>query len=459
MLKKLGVKGDAAEVAVSILFTGGSPAMGSFVSQFPKKSRKTGTGLSMPPEELANSSSVWWQAAVPFALFSRSYMPHGSCFLWQPGLIALHVTSDSMIALAYFLIPAALVYLVRKRRDLVFNWIFWMFAAFILLCGTTHVMNIVTLWKPYYPLEGIIKLVTGVVSIITAVVLVPLIPRVLALPKPEELAIANRALAEQIAVTRRAEDELRKLNTELERRVTERTAALKRSNDDLAQFAYIASHDLQEPVRMVMNFTALLRRRYTNQLDAEAMTYITFAADGAARMHDLVSGMLSYAQLETPESDLLAPVDSRQALEEALDVLRMPIAEVKAEVIARELPLVRADKRQLGQIFQNLIANAIKYRRASPPRIEIWTESVNATGLVRFFVKDNGTGFDMRYKNRLFTMFQRLDNGQAGTGMGLAICKKIVQRHGGTIDVESTPGEGTTFSFTLPATVDMSHFI
>lgn len=392
-------------------------------------------------------------------LLSRDYLPHGHCYLWQPGLLALHVTSDSMIALSYFLIPASLIYLVRRRRDLVFNWIFWMFAAFILLCGTTHVMNVVTLWEPYYPLEGTIKLVTGVVSILTAIVLFSLIPRVLALPKPEELASANRALVEQMNVTLRAEEELKKLNGELERRVAERTAALTRSNEDLAQFAYIASHDLQEPVRMVANFTELLRRRYSAQLDEQAQSYITFASEGAARMHDLVGGLLSYAQLETPEADLLETVDSRVALSEALEALRVPIQEQGAKVIYGELPSVRADHTQLVQIFQNLVANAIKYRSDDPPNIEVWAETLVETGQVKLFVKDNGIGFDMRYKSRLFNMFQRLGSDRPGTGMGLAICKKIVQRHGGTIDVESSPGQGATFSFTLPATLPAGRFI
>jgi signal transduction histidine kinase len=393
-------------------------------------------------------------------LFSRNYMPHGHCFLWQPQLVALHVTADSLIALSYFMIPAALVYLVRQRRNIVFNWIFWMFAAFILLCGTTHVMNILTLWKPYYPLEGLIKLATGVVSIATALALIPLIPRVLLLPRPEELEAANRALAEQVRVTLRAEEELRKLNSELERRVWDRTAALKRSNEDLAQFAYIASHDLQEPVRMVANFTALLQRRYGHQLDDQARSYMNYAADGAARMHELVGGLLSYAQLETVDPEQFNPVKPGDAIQDALKALRIPIQEESAEVTVRgELPQVHVDRTQLVQIFQNLIANAIKYRNADPPRIEIWAESADGQERVQFFVRDNGIGFDTQYKHRLFAMFQRLQSDRPGTGMGLAICKKIVQRYGGSIDVESAPGRGTTFSFTLPATAAVPAFI
>jgi light-regulated signal transduction histidine kinase (bacteriophytochrome) len=210
---------------------------------------------------------------------------------------------------------------------------------------------------------------------------------------------------------------------------------------------------------MVANFTALLRRRYANQLDEEALSYITFAADGATRMHELVGGMLSYAQLETPDSELLESTNSVEALAEALEALRILIRSEKAEVIFAELPFVRADHTQLVQIFQNLVANAIKYRGENPPKIEIWAQSPRETGYVKFFVKDNGIGFDMRYKSRLFNMFQRLESDRPGTGMGLAICKKIVQRHGGTIDVESEPGLGATFSFTLPATVPVGHFI
>ena len=392
-------------------------------------------------------------------LLNKDFIPHGHCYLWRPEIIWLHVSSDGLIALSYFLIPAALLYLVKRRRDLVFHWMFWMFAAFILLCGTTHVMNIVTLWDPYYRLEGVIKLITGLVSIVTAFCLFPLVPRVLQMPQPEELAAANRALAAQIAVTKRAEEELRKLNAELELRVLERTGALQRSNEDLAQFAYVASHDLQEPLRMVSTYTALLQKRYGTKLDEQAHTFMNYAANGASRMHQLITDLLSYAQIDARDQRYIRSVDSRKAVDMALFSVRLSLEQAQAEVEIGDLPAVQADETQLTQIFQNMIANSLKYRSEAPPRIKIWAERIVDKDECRFFVQDNGTGFDMRFKDRLFNMFQRLENTQPGTGIGLAICKKIIHRHGGTIDVVSSPGAGATFSFTIPATVPAATLI
>jgi light-regulated signal transduction histidine kinase (bacteriophytochrome) len=224
---------------------------------------------------------------------------------------------------------------------------------------------------------------------------------------------------------------------------------LNRSNEELGQFAYIASHDLQEPLRMVASYTQLLSRRYKGKLDSDADEFIAFAVDGASRMQRLIQDLLAYSRVGTKGRDLVE-ISSEEALEQALINLRGAIEDKGAMVTHDPLPNVVADDMQLVQLFQNLIGNAIKYQSSGIPKVHI---SVARNGGKKwiFSVKDNGLGIDPQYFEKIFGMFQRLHKREefAGTGIGLAICKKIVERHGGTISVESEPGHGSTFRFAL----------
>lgn len=391
-------------------------------------------------------------------LFETDFMPHGMCYFWRPDVLWLNVVSDGLIAAAYFAIPVLLIELVRRRKNLTFHWMFWMFAAFILLCGTTHLLNVLTVWDPVYRFDGLIKLLTGIASMGTAIALLRLLPRILAIPLPEELAAVNRALAQQVAINRKTEEDLRSLNDQLESRVAERTAALERSNQDLSQFAYVASHDLQEPLRMISNYTQLLQRRYVSQMNDEAQSFMRFAVEGAGRMEDLVTDLLTYAQIDR-EAKPLREVDTRKAVEKAIDGLKLAIEREKAEITIDPLPIVLGDEAQVSQVFQNLISNSLKYRSTEPLQIRIWAVPGSSSKEWRFFIKDNGAGFDMQFRPRLFHMFQRLESRQPGTGIGLALCKKIIQHHGGRIDIESRVGLGTTVFFTLPATKGVGRVI
>jgi PAS domain S-box-containing protein len=223
---------------------------------------------------------------------------------------------------------------------------------------------------------------------------------------------------------------------------------LSRSNNDLRQFAYVASHDLQEPLRTVSSFTQLLARRYKGQLDAQADEFIAFAVDGANRMQRLIQDLLAYSRVGTEGQDL-RETSSDEALDHALLNLRAAIEESGARVTHAPLPTVLADERQLIQLFQNLVGNAVKYRGAAAPQVHIAATKENTTWI--FTVTDNGLGIDAEYFDRIFGMFQRLHTREtfSGTGMGLAICKKIVERHHGRIWVESTIGQGSTFYFVL----------
>jgi signal transduction histidine kinase len=226
---------------------------------------------------------------------------------------------------------------------------------------------------------------------------------------------------------------------------------LQRSNEDLERFAYISSHDLQEPVRMVGIYTGMLAHKYKDKLDAEGNQYIDFALEGAARIKNLIKDLLAYSRINTDAREF-QPTDTGAVLRQVLDNLQIAIRETNAQVTHDELPTVEADVTQLEQVFQNLIENAIKYRRNDePPKIHVTAEKKDDQWL--FKICDNGMGIDPGFHDQVFVAFKRLhaDRGKyPGTGIGLAIVKRIVERHQGRVWVESKPGEGSTFYFTIP---------
>ncbi len=258
---------------------------------------------------------------------------------------------------------------------------------------------------------------------------------------------------------KRANDELRQRGAELERAIQSlrlRTDELARSNQALEQFAYVASHDLQEPLRAVAGPLRLLQRRYEGQLDARAHEYIGHAVEGALRMEALIDDLLTYSRVGRKE-DLFQLTECDEALNDALKNLRMAIQESGAQVSRTALPTVRAVSAQLSLLFQNLLSNAIKFRRKdSPVHIQIGAEAQGHEW--RFHVADDGIGIDPQYFERIFLIFQRLHTRRdyPGTGIGLALCKRIVEHHGGRIWVTSEPGRGTTFFFTLPNQAPMA---
>ncbi len=263
---------------------------------------------------------------------------------------------------------------------------------------------------------------------------------------PIEIMLSPLKTADGIHITAAIRDiSVRKL---AEADLIEKIAELKRSNEELSQFAYIASHDLQEPLRMVSSYTQLLAQRYVGRLDADADDFIGFAVDGATRMQRLIQDLLAYSRTGTKRMDVVL-VSSEKALELAMANLASAIEDSGAKVTRDPLPEVHADETQLVQLFQNLIGNAIKYRTASTPAVHV--SAVQKRGRCQFSVKDNGLGIEPQYHDRIFGMFQRLHNRNefSGTGIGLAICRKIVERNGGEISVRSRLGRGSIFRFSL----------
>jgi PAS domain S-box-containing protein len=704
-------------------------------------------------------------------LWPNQFIPHGHCYLWKPGLVSLHFASDLLIAIAYYSIPTLLIYFIQKRKNFPFRRIFWLFGAFIVLCGTTHIMAVWTLWHPTYWLTGFVKLITAGVSLFTAFQLVHLLPLALALPNPAQLEETNLMLLEEIQERKRvetslreseerwqlviqgnndgiwdwnietnqifysprwkemlgyeedeiahcveewnqrvhpedialvqekfeaylqrqhpyyqaeyrlrckdgsykwilgqgqalwnsaglpirmvgshkditdrkqAEIELQQAKAELEQRVSERTTELsllnhqlrqeilerreveaalrhseqryrslveaasqvvwladstgqstgviwgwqeitgqtpeemkgwgwldvihpddrehsrrfwaeavaskscfeseyrlrtqtgsyrsflsrgvpvldqadrvlewvgtciditerkqaqaalldsrnqletevhqrtqeltianaalqaeiaerleaerqlsdlttdlQRSNQELEQFAYVASHDLQEPLRAITSYTQMLAKRYQGNLDEKADKYIYYIVDGATRMQQLIQDLLSYSRVGRSEMKL-HPVDCEALIKRVLKDLQVSIAENCATICIETLPSVVADASQLAQVFQNIIGNAIKYRSNEPPKIHVSATQQGDEWV--FSIQDNGIGIEPQYADRIFGIFQRLHTRReyAGTGLGLAICKKIIERHNGTIWLSSEAGAGATFYFSLP---------
>ncbi len=282
--------------------------------------------------------------------------------------------------------------------------------------------------------------------------------------KPERYEITDQEDLQSLSIAfmealnrKRAELELGRYRRNLEGLVEERTAELRRtlaelerSNAELEQFAYVASHDLQEPLRMVASYVQLLDRRYRSMLDEDAREFISYAVEGATRMQQLINDLLTFSRVGT-RGKPFEPTDCEEVLEEVTLNLKLSLEENDAALSHDPLPVVMADASQLLQLLQNLISNAIKFQ--SGRRSEIHIAAERQGGEWTFSVRDNGIGIDPAFHDRVFQFFQRLHSREdyPGTGIGLAICKKIVERHGGRIWVESEPDAGSTFFFTVPA--------
>ena len=528
---------------------------------------------------------------IGFLFGDTSFVPHGYCLLWRPDLVAMHVVSDAVIAVSYLSIPLGIAVFVRHRSDLYYKKIFWLFAAFIVACGVTHIFDIFTLWSPAYGAQGLVKACTAVISALTAIQLWPVIPQALALPSPSLLRKANEALEGRNRENERINAELTAIRDELEARVHERTAALaeanrrltereayfrslyratpimmhsldrdgrvieindawasrmgysrdevigqpslnfvaaeqhkqvkdeysdefwqkgscdrlrhtlvrkdgssfeteisaithadgaelqafavvvdvaereaaeaglrkkarelERANERLTQFSYVASHDLQEPLRKIVAFSDVLGGALAKN-NVEDMRYAASVMQEAAlRARQLVGDLLAFSRSANAELHILP-----HALADVVDVvlhdLSVAIKEAKAEVtVDVDGVVVEADRSQLVHLIENLVSNAIKYRKPdAPPSVTVTARHLPDQG-TEIAVEDSGIGFDAAYAALIFEPFKRLHTraDYPGSGIGLAICRTISDRHGWSISATSECGKGSRFAVLLP---------
>lgn len=395
--------------------------------------------------------------------FGNKMPPHGHCYLWDDRLVSLHVITDAIIVFAYFTIPIALVYLVRRREDLSFNYMFVLFAVFIFACGATHLVNIYNVWYGAYWFSGAVKAITAVASLGTAILVWPLIPKALAIPSTRDLHQLNDQLRERADSNARQARELEELSEQLEEQVRVRTAelenakyllevnnrALEESNRELEQYANITSHDLREPLKKIHSLAFLADSKLGSEDDVVVRQSVGDILKTSENMMELVDSLLSYAGIvsikEVPE-----PVNGNDVLDEVLSDLSLQIRQQKVSVISNPLPALPMQRYHLHQVLLNLVVNAITHGGGSDePVIEIGPLFLADQATVGFHVRDNGPGVPERDQARIFGFVERGGDG-GGSGIGLAICKKIVGQYGGRIELDSRPGEGANFKVYLP---------
>ncbi|BBD60821.1 two-component sensor histidine kinase [Nostoc sp. HK-01] len=414
------------------------------------------------------------------SFLSENFIPHGHCYLWQPELVWLHILSDSIIAFSYYSIPLMLVYFVRKREDIPFKNIFILFGAFIISCGTTHLIEIWTLWHPYYWLSGSIKALTAIISFYTALTLIPLVPQALALPSPAQMEAANQALQIEITERKLVENELRQYKERLEELVEQRTAELatankqlqmeivqrqnsqermskllqdlKNTNQELNDFAYIVSHDLKAPLRGIGLLSEWLLNDYADKFDEEGKGLVNRLINRVKKLQNLIDGILEYSRVGRIREDKIQ-IDLNDLVRDVIETLA-PNKNIQIE-ITKPLPIIYGEKVKLEQVFQNLLSNAIKF--IDKPQGQILVDCTEEDDYWQISVTDNGIGIEEKYFTKIFQIFQKLSttDDSESTGIGLSIVKKIVEMYGGSIWLESTVNQGSTFFFTIKKTLQI----
>ena len=370
---------------------------------------------------------------------TEGFMPHGMCYLWQPGILALHVVSDALIAAAYFSIPFTLAHLVRKRRDIDFNWMIVCFAVFIVACGTTHLMEIVTIWHPVYWLAGSIKAITAAASVPTAILLVRLMPQALRWPSPVTL--------------KRANEELRLANARLVAEGAERRAAqdaADRANQAKGRFLATASHDLRQPLQTLSFLNGALRRLATNP---DAVSDLVEQEHAIVAMSGLLNALLDISKLESGavkpqirDFNLASLFEELRVEFSALAIkkgLRLEIAEVAA--------VASSDPTLLGEILRNLVSNAIRYTVRGVVQVHCFREEAD----LRIDVEDSGVGIAENQLPLIFDEFYQIrvspDSPREGHGLGLSIVQRAATLLNREVRVRSEVGRGSTFSISIPA--------
>lgn len=422
-------------------------------------------------------------------LFQSDFMPHGHCYFWNPAVLWLNVISDGLIALSYYAIPVVLLVFVRRRRDVRFQWIFLAFGAFILACGTTHAMAIWTVWTPTYRLDGVIKAITALASMLTALLLVPLTPKLIALPSPSQLEAINAGLEKEISERKIAEEEIRRLNAELERRVAERTTELRVANENLSstneelrseiarrqslegqllhaqkmeavgRLAGGVAHDFNNILTVILGWSEMILG--TTELEASVLRKTEEIRSAAKRAATLTGQLLAFSRKQILQPRAL---DLNAALSDIASMLRRLVGDDIELVVslAADIGVVKADPSQLQQVIMNLAINA---RDAMPNggKLILETASVSVDKdychehvdvtrgeYATLTISDTGHGMDQATQAQIFEPFFTTKELGKGTGLGLSTVFGIVKQSGGHVLVYSEVGYGTTFKILLP---------
>ncbi|HEY9800700.1 MAG TPA: ATP-binding protein [Leptolyngbyaceae cyanobacterium] len=415
------------------------------------------------------------------------FIPHGHCYLWKPGLLWLHILSDSLIAFAYYSIPISLICFVRKREDLPFKGLLLLFGAFIVFCGTTHIMEIWTLWHPTYWLSGSIKAITALISVYTAMILVPIIPQALALPSPAQLAASNAELKAALENLENTQAQL--IQTEKISSIGKLVSGIAYEINNPTNFIYGNIHFAQEYVQNLLGLIALYKEKYPQPASA-IQTYIqefdiNFIQEdiqkilssiqlGATRIREVILSLRKFSRLDEAE---IKKVDIHQGIDSTLLLLQnrlkgqgqYPAIEVIKEY--GNLPKISCYPKQLNQVFMNILTNAVDALEESlvneqkakehgcdvlnKPQIYILTEVVD-NEQVRVKIADNGYGMSEEIRQKIFEPFFTTKSITAGTGLGLSISRQIIDKHGGKIECISSLFKGTELIIQLPIQMTFS---
>jgi len=392
-----------------------------------------------------------------FGELLRVYTPRRQCMNFEPEVVWLHILSDSFIALAYFSIPISLIYFVRHRKDLAFNWIFMMFALFILLCGTTHAFGVWAIWQPFYRLDGLVKAATAIVSLVTAALLWNLVPKAVALPSAEQLRIMNRELENEIFEREKVQGEMKDLQIELERRVDQRTEELTEANRIKDMFLATLSHELRTPLNAIYGWTQLLLRKDVKETDPVKIRKGLEIIERNSKVQEqlirdlldvsrIISGKL---QLEVESIDPVVLIDTAiDSVSQAINAKRIKLNK-QLDVYGEEITV---DPARFQQIIWNLLVNAVKF---TPDGGTIAIGATRKGQVLEITVSDDGAGINPEFLPHLFERFSQADpsttRAQGGLGIGLAIVRHLVEAHGGTVKAESEGiGRGATFTVELP---------